>query len=419
MDKLNDFLSGSLLPFLLISSGLFFAIKLKFFYIFQPIKSLKSMLKGQGGFKSLSVALAGTLGIGNIVGVASAISLGGAGSIFWMWISAFFAMSLKYAEVVLAMVHRRNEGGKFHGGAPYYINEGLKDKLGKKPAYFLSCAFAVFCAINSLTTGNLVQISSVAKILPVNSLLFGIIIALFVFLCTFGGFKQIERITSFLIPALTFVYTLLCIVIILKSINKIPHLFETIFKDAFAYRSAVSGFCGYGIASSIRYGVSRGVLSNEAGCGTSPCAHASSSCSSAHAQGCLGILEVFVDTILLCSLSAFVILLNGIPGLSSMELVLFSFEAGLGRMCANTVSFLCIMFAFATVITQYFYGEESIKYISQKAYIINIFKMLFCFIIVVASVIPMWLMWEISDFALSVMTIINIICLLLLRKNIK
>ena len=188
-----DYLCGIIMPFFLLFVGFVFGIKYKFFYIFHPIKTFKTILSNQkGGFKSLTVALAGTLGVGNIVGVASAISLGGYGSIFWMWISAIFAMSLKYAEVSLAMKYRKKTSNGFNGGAPYYIFGGLKNKLGKHFAFVLSIIFAILCTMNSLTTGNLVQINAVSSILPVSSLIFGLI---FGFLCMsviLGGKKRIS-----------------------------------------------------------------------------------------------------------------------------------------------------------------------------------------------------------------------------------
>lgn len=420
MEIINSYLSGIFMPFLLIILGVFFAIKLKFFYILHPIKTLRTILKSQkGGFRSLSVALAGTLGVGNIVGVGSAIMLGGAGSIFWMWLSAFCAMSLKYAEVYLAMLFRRNNNGKFYGGAPYYIKDGLKNKFGIKWAYFLSFIFAILCVINSLTTGNLVQINSVSTLLPVQPLTFGIIFTIVAFTVIIGGITRISKITSVLIPFLSFTYIALCSYIILSQLPELPSIITMIFKEAFTIKSASSGFIGYGLAAALRYGVCRGVLSNEAGCGTSPLAHASSDCQSPHGQSCLGIFEVFVDTIVLCSLTAFVILLscpnnNG----SAMTLVLSSFEKFTGVFGYYTIIILSIFFAFATVICQFFYGAESLKYISKKNSVKAIYTFIFCLVLLIGSVIPMSLMWQISDFAIAVMTILNLICLFLLRKKV-
>ena len=380
MEILNEYLSGIIMPVFLIALGVFFAIKLKFFYILHPIKTAKTILFNQkGGLKALSVALAGTLGVGNIVGVASAIMMGGAGSIFWMWLSALCAMSLKYAEVHLAMQYRQRHNGTFYGGAPYYIRDGLKSRLGKKASLFLSFIFAVFCILNSLTTGNLVQINAVSTLLPCSPLIFGIAFTVLSFIATLGGVERISKITSALIPFLSLTYIILCLIIILGNWSAVVPTFVKIFKDAFSIESASGGFVGFGISASIRYGVSRGVLSNEAGCGTSPTAHASSDCESPHAQGCLGVFEVFVDTIVLCTLTALVILIAEPQGTkSAMDLVLSAFRKYLGDFGVTTIILLSISFAFATVICQYFYGTTALKYVWDSAKSKSAFSFVFC-----------------------------------------
>lgn len=418
MEILNSYLSGLIMPVLLIILGIFFALKLKFFYILHPLKTVQSVLNNRkNGFKALSVALAGTLGVGNIVGVASAILLGGAGSIFWMWVSAICAMSLKYAEVYLAMKFRKEQNGQFYGGAPYYIKEGLRKKIGLKSAYFLSLIFAVFCVINSLTTGSLVQINSVSSLLPISPLCFGIAFTVLAFFAISGGIKRIGTVTSWLIPALTASYVFICLTIILSNFADVPKAISLIIKDAFNLKSAVGGFCGFGFSRALRYGVSRGVLSNEAGCGTSPAAHASSESDNPHGQGCLGIFEVFVDTILLCTLTAIVILISVQNTVSSpMDLVIRSFEQFAGKLGGIAVTALSVCFAFATVICQYFYGIEALSYVSKARAVKTFFTFIFCLVLLVGAVIPMSLMWQISDLAIAVMTIVNLICLFVLRE---
>lgn len=409
------------MPFFLLIVGFIFGLKYKFFYIFHPIKTFKTILINQkGGFKSLSLALAATLGVGNIVGVSSAICMGGYGSIFWMWVSAFCAMSLKYAEVFLAMKYREKTVSGFKGGAPNYIFGGLKNKLGNKFALTLSMIFAILCVMNSLTTGNLVQINAVSSILPVSKLIFGLIFSILCVVVIIGGKKRIASFNSVLIPLLTLSYVLICLYIILTNINKLPNAIFLIFKDAFTIKSAFSGAFGFTLSSAIRYGVSRGVLSNEAGCGTSPCAHATSDSKSIHGQGCLGIFEVFIDTILLCSLTAFVIILSGVNlSDNAMNVVLSAFEFFLGKQGYYFIGASSILFAFATVSTQFFYGTESVSYISKSKWIIVFFSIVFLIVLLLGAIIPMSIMWQISDFVLAVMTIFNIICLILLFKETK
>ena len=419
MEIFSTYLCGYILPFLLITIGLFFGIKYKFFYIIHPIKTIKTIIKNQkGGFRSLSVALAGTLGVGNIIGVASAICAGGYGAVFWMWISAFCAMSLKYAEVYLAVKYKKERNGAYVGGAPYYIFYGLNKRLGTRIAFVLSLTFAVLCVINSLTTGNLVQINAVSSLLPISPMLFGIIFTVLVVIVISGGTKRISGFNSFLIPALSIFYIVLCLGAIFSNISLIPSAFNTIIKDAFSPISMTSGVMGFGISRAIRYGVSRGVLSNEAGCGTSPCAHASSDGTMPHGQGCLGIFEVFVDTILLCTLTALVIIISKVPiNTSAMALVLGAFDFFFGSFGTYAVIISSILFAFATVCTQYFYGKESISYFTSSKAIKAIFFIAFIAVLIIGAIIPMSIMWQISDITLAIMTIFNLFCLIALFKQ--
>ncbi|MBO5338542.1 MAG: sodium:alanine symporter family protein [Clostridia bacterium] len=419
MSEINKVLCGVILPLFLLGAGLFFAIKLKFFYIFKPIKAIKSMVGCRGGFSSLCVALAGTLGVGNIVGVASAILGGGYGSIFWMWVSAIFSMSLKYAEVVLAMKHRKIKSGKYYGGAPYYIYEGFLKKCGKKASFILASAFAVLCTINSLTTGNLVQANAISGIFKIPKFILGLLFTTFAVLVVCRGIKRISKFTSVLIPVLSVFYICICTIILIKNISSVPYAFKVIFESAFNLKSASFGVLGFGISRAIRYGISRGLLSNEAGSGTAPCAHASSNAENAHSQGCLGIFEVFFDTIVLCTLTALVIIISGVfSSENAMDLVLDSFELNLGSIGRYGVLISCLLFSFATVITQYFYGKESLSFISRSKIFKIAFTVLFFLVTFVSFLIPMSVMWEIADLVLAIMTIFNLACLLLLHKQI-
>jgi len=417
LEFLNRYLCGIILPVMLILVGIYYAFRLKFFYILHPIRLVRDMARG--GFKSLSVALAGTLGVGNIVGVASALISGGAGAIFWMWVSAFIAMSLKYCEVCLAMKYRRvKNNGEHYGGAPYYIRDGLKKKYGLKLARLFSVIFALLCTVNSLTTGNLVQINAVSNLTSFPKIYVGIFFAVLILFIILGGIKRISSFSSILIPILSVFYVVMSIYIVFSNLSQIPSVFALIFKEAFSVKSAASGFCGYGIMSAIRFGVSRGLLSNEAGCGTSPTAHASSNTQSIHSQGCLGIFEVFVDTILLCTLTALVILLYGKSNDNSMALVISAYEYFAYKIGKYGIIIASLLFALATIACQYYYGIESLGYITKKSFARTAFTVIFLIVIVIGAVIPMSLMWEISDLALGLMTIFNLLCLVALRKEI-
>ncbi len=415
----SNFLCGILLPLFISIVGIFFMLKLRFFYILHPFKCLKSSLgSGFGGFKSLCIALGGTLGVGNIVGVGSAIIMGGYGAVFWMLISAFFAMSVKYAEVYLAIKSQRKFGSRLFGGAPYYIYDGFVGRLGKRGAYILGSLFAIFCVINSFTTGNLVQVNAVSSLLPIKKLFFGIIFASIVLLIVFKGVKSLGIANSVLIPVLSLFYLILCLFIIIFNLEKIPSVLLEIIKGAFSPSCAFFGVSSYGIMVAIRYGFNRGLLSNEAGAGTSPTAHASSS-AGAHEQGCLGIFEVFIDTVVLCTITALVIALSGaVPLGNDMEFVLSAFYSLSGNFGKYGVLITCLFFALATVSTQYFYGRESIGFISKSKLLLVLFNIAFFLIIIIGAIIPMNIMWLLSDLALAIMTIFNLTCILILNKGV-
>ena len=407
------------MPFLIITVGTYFGAKLKFFYILHPLKTAKTVFSNsKGGFKSLSLALAGTLGVGNIAGVASAIIAGGAGAVFWMWVSAFAAMSIKYTEVVLAVKHRHEKSGRYYGGAPYYINEGRAKLTGKKASLVLSLIFAFLCIVNSLTTGNLVQINAVSSSAPFSPLFFGIVFTACVFAVICGGVKRISSFTFVLMPALTAFYIVISLYVIITDISRVPYAIDLIFRSAFSLKAAGGGIFGFALTRAIRYGANRGALSNEAGCGTSPAAHASSDTKNPHAQGCLGIVEVFTDTILLCTMSALVILLSGCRAENAMELVISSYSKYLGFIGEYGIIISSVLFALATVACQFFYGCEAVSYIADKKISKCAYTCVFVFVCLTSSLVSSSVMWQISDIVISTMTVFNTICLLLLFHEV-
>lgn len=419
MEVATDFICGIFLPLLLCLAGIFYLFKLRFFFILHPKKFFRSLPRADvGSLKSLAVALAGTLGIGNIVGVGSAILAGGYGAVFWMVASSFLSMGLKYGEVYLAMRSQRKDGSTLYGGAPYYIYDGAVGKLGKKIAFLLGSLFAVFSVLNSLTTGNLVQISAISSLFPINKLLFGVLLSLGVFFIVLRGRRGVESSCAVIIPLLSAFYIILCLIIILKNFGRVPTALWEIFSGAFSIKSVCGGTLGFGISSAIRYGVSRGLLSNEAGAGTSPLAHASSS-SLPHAQACLGIFEVFFDTAVLCTLTALVLVLSGARGSSdAISYVVGAFGGELGALGKYGVYVACLFFAVATVAAQYFYGTESLRFISRSPIARTAFSVVFFSVTVLSACVPSALMWQISDLTLATMTVFNVIAIVLLNKKV-
>lgn len=432
------------MPLFLAFCGIFFIIYLRFpFSVLcdrrdtrknncQTITKNKKRA-GISGFSALTVALAGTLGVGNITGVASALILGGAGSIFWMWVSALLAMVLKYAEIVLAHGHARVCGTEKHGGAMYYLHDGFRGEKGR----CLALVFSFFCLMNSLAMGCMLQSEAVTGAFhgvsrPV-AVLVGAMLALLVALVVFGGDGgggNIPTLTTVIIPVMSALYVVMSLCVIIKNVGSLPHVLREIFRSAFNFRSAVGGTLGFGASRAIRYGFMRGLLSNEAGCGTAPTAHASSSVVSPRDQGLLGVLEVFVDTILLCSATAFSILLtvgtdaeilSSFAAGDEMRLVLTSYSSFFGKSALPLMATAVFFFAYATIVCQIFYGVETLRFLTDKKRVRTFYKLV-CLVFVflgAAKINAGGISFFLSDLALGSMTVVNLAALLKMRKEIK
>ena len=308
---------------LLITAGIFLTVRTGFFqfrrfgYVMKnTIGSLfnKNMHKKDKGsvspFQAVTTALAGTIGTGSIAGVATALVLGGPGAVFWMWISALFGMVTKYSEIVLALKFReKNKNGAYTGGPMYYIKNGLGVK-------WLAALFAAFAMIACIGTGNATQSNSISGVLDSNlniaPWITGIVLTIVVGVVIIGGVKRIATVNEKLVPVMAVFFIVACVVALVCNLGKIPDAFALIFKEAFNFKSAFGGVAGYGILSAMRYGVGRGVFSNEAGLGSAPIAHSASSTESPVKQGVWGVFEVFITTIIICTMSALVILTSGI-----------------------------------------------------------------------------------------------------------
>lgn len=441
---LGKYFFGGIVPLFLAFCGIFFIIYLRFpFSVLcerrdtrknncQTITKSKKRA-GISGFSALTVALAGTLGVGNITGVASALILGGAGSIFWMWVSALLAMVLKYAEIVLAHGHARVCGTEKHGGAMYYLHDGFRGEKGRG----LALVFSFFCLMNSLAMGCMLQSEAVTGAFhgvsrPV-AVLVGAMLALLVALVVFGGDGgggNIPTLTTVIIPVMSALYVVMSLCVIIKNVGSLPHVLREIFRSAFNFRSAVGGTLGFGASRAIRYGFMRGLLSNEAGCGTAPTAHASSSVVSPRDQGLLGVLEVFVDTILLCSATAFSILLtvgtdaeilSSFAAGGEMRLVLTSYSSFFGKSALPLMATAVFFFAYATIVCQIFYGVETLRFLTDKKRVRTFYKLV-CLVFVflgAAKINAGGISFFLSDLALGSMTVINLAALLKMRKEIK
>ena len=382
-------------------------------------------------FQSLCTALAATVGTGNIVGVAGAIAVGGPGAVFWMWLIAFFGMMTNYSENVLGILYRRkNSQGEWCGGAMYYLRDGLGSKKGcKQIGMILAVLFSCFCLLASFGIGNMSQVNSMVNnvnhAFGVPMVVTGIFLFIAVSLVIIGGLKRIAAFTEKLVPFMVILYLVGTLVIIIMHAGQIPAVFVSIFRGAFAMKSAAGGIVGSGIALAMQMGMKRGVFSNEAGLGSSVMVHSSSNVKEPVRQGMWGIFEVFADTIVVCTLTALTILTSGTIDLTtgqmteaatavgSSSLVSFSFEQTFGKAGAAFIALAILLFAYSTVLGWSHYGATACEYLFGTKSVI-FYRIIFSAIVFTGSVIEAQLAWDISDTFNGLMMIPNLIGVLVL-----
>ncbi|WP_326907312.1 alanine/glycine:cation symporter family protein [Sedimentibacter sp. MB31-C6] len=419
----NNFVWGPPMLVLIVGTGIYFTLRTGFFSVRKLGYILKNTLmkmfaKDQTGegevtaFQAVATALAATVGTGNIAGVATAIASGGPGAVFWMWLAAIFGMTTKFAEVVLAIKYReKTEDGRFIGGPMYYIRNGLGWN-------WLAVIFAVFGALAAFGIGNMVQSNSVAASLQtsfnLNPWITGIVLAVLTALVIVGGIKRIGAFTEKLVPFMAAIYILGGLIIIIVNASAIPTAFALIFKSAFTGQAAVGGFAGVTIANAVRFGVARGVFTNEAGLGSAPIAHAAATTDHPVRQGLWGVFEVFADTICICTITALVIITSGIweTGLSGAELTTTAFGASLpGGGYIVTIG--VTLFAFSTIIGWEYYGERCLEYlVGPKS--IMFYRIVWIPFIVVGAIGGLEPIWALADTLNGLMAIPNLIGLLAL-----
>ena len=424
---INKYFFGIGIPFLLIGAGIFYCIRLKFFHFLHPIKVLRSFKSERNGgvssLKAMMLALAGTLGVGNMVGVASAIALGGFGAVFWMWVSALIAMILKYAEIVLAMLYRKyDESGRPYGAAMYYIRACFRGRLGA----VLAGIFAVFCIINAFSVGSMIQVNAAAEamngVFGTPPIVIGLIFAAITLVAILRGSTGILALTEKLVPLMTLGFTVISVAVIVMRPSDALTAIEKIFSNAFSFQSGAAGVSGFLLSGAIRYGTMRGILSNEAGCGTAPAAHAVSSCREPARQGTWGIFEVFVDTILLCTLTAIVIIIgyDAIdPSGDFMMMTVAAYESVIGRAAGYFLAIAVMLFGLATVLCWAHYGEVGVNYFSRRAGVRRAYKLIYSLCVFLGALVSTDVLWESADLSIGTMSAINICALLLMSGRVK
>ncbi len=432
----NTYLLGVAVPLMLLVTGMYFAVRLRGFPLAHPRRFLRAVFRphrrdGISPMRALSMALAGTLGVGNLIGVSAAIAIGGAGAIFWMWVSATLAMLLKYAETVLALRHRRMHGGVMRGGAMYYIEDafcGQRAGIGR----LLALIFAVLCLTDALSMGCVVQVNAMASAFEGSfafpAWLMGMLIAVLVLVVGAGGAKAVSGATERLVPLMTIGFVIVSLAAIALRADEVPTLFVRICREAFALESTAGGVTGFLFSRALRMGTMRGLLSNEAGCGTSPMAHATATGADPAEQGCLGILEVFIDTHVLCTMTALVVLLAGdaVTGLENapMQMTLRAYESLLGRGAGMFLCVAVLCFGLATVFCWSHYAREACVYLvgQRSAYARAASRLclwVYCLFCVVGACVAPTQIWMVADFSIGCMTLINIGVLCRMHREVE
>ncbi|MEF8794053.1 alanine/glycine:cation symporter family protein [Thiohalorhabdus sp.] len=425
LDIVSDWLWNEIMLVLLMGTGLFLTVGLGLL----PIRKLgygfrmlwvgrKHARKGEGEispFAALMTSLSATIGTGNIAGVGTALHLGGPGAIFWMWITALVGMATKYAEAVLAVRYREVDARNMHVGGPmYYIKNGLGQRWR-----WLGGAFAVFAVVAAFGIGNTVQSNSVADAMDqavgLPFWVTGLVMAALVFTVILGGIRRIAGVAEALVPLMGVIYIIGALAILGANYTEVPAGIARIFNDALSGTAATGGFAGAGIMMAVQWGVARGLFSNEAGLGSAPMAHAAARTDDPVRQGVVGMLGTFIDTIVVCTMTALVILTTGAweSGETGAALTTQAFSQGLPGPGDAVVAFGLIIFAFSTTLTWAFYGERCLEFLAGVRGLM-VFRVVWVIALMVGAVASLDLVWQIANVTMALMAIPNLIALLLL-----
>lgn len=425
--SISDFFWNNILLFLLCGTGIYFTIRLKFIQVRKfgegcrrlfgsiNLNGKKADHEGMSSFQALTTAIAAQVGTGNITGCATALASGGPGAIFWMWMSAFFGMSTIFSEAVLAQKFRTVKDGQVTGGPIYYIRAAFTGKFGKFLAGFFS--IAIICALGFM--GNMVQSNSIGdafhNAFGVPSLAVGIVVAAIAGFIFIGGIKRIASVTEKLVPVMAVFYIVGCVVILVINHDMVLEAFKQIFVLAFRPQAIAGGVAGVTVKEAMRYGVARGLFSNEAGMGSTPHAHALAKVEKPEDQGIIAMMGVFIDTFVVLTLTALVILTSGMlsSGESGTTLAQMAFNDAFGSFGNAFVAICMFFFAFSTIIGWYFFGEVNVKAMFGKK-AVKVYSVIVVLFVVAGSCLKVDLVWNLSDLFNGLMVIPNLIGILAL-----
>jgi AGCS family alanine or glycine:cation symporter len=416
----NDILWSYLLIALLIGAGIYFSVASRFvqfkyigemFRLLTDKETMKTGKKSVSSFQAFCISTASRVGTGNLAGVASAIALGGPGAIFWMWVIALLGSATAFVESTLAQIYKVKDGDSFRGGPAYYMEKALG-------ARWLGIIFAVLITFCFGLVFNSVQSNTIS--LAMNSafgsdtFIMGIIISVLTAVIIFGGVQRIAKVTAVIVPVMALIYLFVAIIVILMNLTAIPSVFMLIFESAFGLEQAVGG----GIGAAMMMGIKRGLFSNEAGMGSAPNAAATANVSHPAKQGLIQSLGVFVDTLIICSATAFIILLSGdfASGAVGIELTQNALAAQIGEWASIFVAIAIFLFAFSSIIGNYYYGETNIEFIKKSKTSIMVYRLAAIGMVLFGAVAEFSLVWDMADLTMGLMALMNILVIFLLGK---
>lgn len=427
IEQASDILWNSLLLFLLVGTGVFFTIRLRgvqlrrfgegFHRVFGnfTLRGKKADDQGMSSFQALATAIAAQVGTGNITGCATALVSGGPGALFWVWVSAFFGMATIYAEAVLAQRYRTTVNGKVTGGPAYYIRAAFKGTFGK----VLAGVFSVLIILALGFMGNMVQSNSIGdafhNAFGMSHLAVGIVVAVIAAFIFLGGVQRIAAVTEKIVPIMAAFYIVGCVVILVMNYKTLPNAFTQIFVLAFNPQAMAGGVVGVTVQQAMRFGVARGLFSNEAGMGSTPHAHALAKVNHPREQGAVAILGVFIDTFVVLTLTGLVLITSGLipEGLTGTALTQAAFSQAFGGFGPVFIAICMFFFAFSTIIGWYFFGQSNFKALfGEKA--LPVYSVIVVVFILVGSTLKVDLVWAMADFFNGLMAVPNLLALLAL-----
>ncbi len=420
---LNDRFLGYVLMAALLFAGLYFTFATRFVQFVRPKEMLRLMIGGEGSskekghispFQAFSISTASRVGTGNIAGVAIAITVGGPGAVFWMWLIAVIGAASAFAESTLAQVYKVKTGAHFRGGPAYYMQTALGSRR-------LGLAFSVIITLTFAFVFNSVQSNTIAQSLSatfqVDSLLSGIVLAALTAVIIFGGLKRIAAFSAFIVPVFALGYIAITVIVMLLNLEKLPGVLGIILSDAFSLRNLAGGALG----ATIMTGARRGLFSNEAGMGSAPNAAATANTSHPVKQGYIQTFSVFVDTLIICSCTAFIVLLadyQAFPGLEGIALTQKALTQELGPIGNYFISASVLLFAFTSIIGNYYYGQANVEFLTRSRLVMALFRTGVSVMVLLGAVLQLKLVWNMADLFMTVMALLNIYAIFRLRRQV-